>query len=273
MELLISLHAFSDELIKLGFGAKEAASKGRLRVAQSRKGRRPMRVTTMLRKEKDGTLYKKAYKLQGHTEVQGIPVAIENRKGSVRSGKNSDGTEWKTKFKAPYGYIKGTKGADGEEIDAYVGPDKSSTKAYVVHQRKDTGKGYDEDKVMLGFKSEGQAKKTFLQHYDDKKFLGPITAMNVDKLRDRVSKKKEHKKLATVQASSEAGQDHLNQPVPGNQETALDKNRKPGDVPSRDGTDPGHVAYHKREYGVQNVTTLPSLHTEFSSETGPMPRL
>ena len=39
---------------------KSAVSKGRLRVPQSRKGRRPMSVTTYLRKEKDGSLYKAA---------------------------------------------------------------------------------------------------------------------------------------------------------------------------------------------------------------------
>ena len=37
---------------------KEAVSKGRLRVSQSRKGRRPMSVATYLKKEKNGTLYK-----------------------------------------------------------------------------------------------------------------------------------------------------------------------------------------------------------------------
>lgn len=44
--------AFLDELQKV------AASKGRMRVAQSRSGRRPMRVSTMLRKEKEGSLFK-----------------------------------------------------------------------------------------------------------------------------------------------------------------------------------------------------------------------
>lgn len=46
---------FLDELEKI------AISRHRLRVSQSRKGRRPMRVDTLLRKEKDGTLYKTAY--------------------------------------------------------------------------------------------------------------------------------------------------------------------------------------------------------------------
>lgn len=44
--------AFLDELEKI------AVSRQRLSVAQARKGRRPMRVDTLLRKEKDGTLYK-----------------------------------------------------------------------------------------------------------------------------------------------------------------------------------------------------------------------
>jgi hypothetical protein len=45
--------AFFDELEKI------AVSRQLMRVAQSRKGRRPMRVDTMLRKEREGTLYKK----------------------------------------------------------------------------------------------------------------------------------------------------------------------------------------------------------------------
>ena len=45
--------AFLDELEKV------AVSRHLMRVAQSRKGRRPMRVDTLLRKEKEGTLYKR----------------------------------------------------------------------------------------------------------------------------------------------------------------------------------------------------------------------
>ena len=47
-------------------------------------------------------LEKRGYKLQGHTEVQGIPIAIENRAGSVRSGKDADGNEWHTKMAAMF---------------------------------------------------------------------------------------------------------------------------------------------------------------------------
>jgi len=46
------MSAFSEELSKL------AAAKGKMSVSQSRVGRRPMKVDTMLKKEKEGSLYK-----------------------------------------------------------------------------------------------------------------------------------------------------------------------------------------------------------------------
>jgi len=139
------------------------------------------------------------HRLQGHTEVQGIPIAIENRVGSVRKGTDSDGHEWRTKMKAHYGYIKGTHASDGEEVDVYVGPDKTAPKAFVVHQHKDDGTGFDEDKVLLGMKTEEEAKKLYLKHYDDPKFLGPISTITVEKLRELV---KSRKRLPKITESS-----------------------------------------------------------------------
>lgn len=144
------------------------------------------------------------YKLQGKTEVQGIPIAIENRKGSVREGKNDDGSEWKTKYKIPYGYIEGTKGADGDEVDAYVGPNKDSDEAFVVHQKKDDG-SYDEDTVMLGFKSKADAKKAILQHYDDPKYVGSISPVSMARMRQLVASKKKLVKLSTALGTNSKG--------------------------------------------------------------------
>jgi hypothetical protein len=129
--------------------------------------------------------------------VQGLPIAIENRKGSVRKGTDKDGHEWRTKMKHPYGYIVGTKGADGEPVDAYVGPDKDAPKAYVVHQHKPDGTGYDEDKVMLGFKDKTEARKAYLKHYDSDKFLGPISVVTMERLRDLVEAKKKMVKISS----------------------------------------------------------------------------
>jgi hypothetical protein len=143
---------------------------------------------------------KLAFKLQGRTSVQGIPVAIENRKGSVRKGVDKDGHPWRTEMKHPYGYIPGTKGKDGEPVDVYVGPDKAAPNAYVVHQHKADGTGYDEDKVMLAFKSEQKARKAYLAHYDDPKFLGPISTVPVDKLKARVESGKRLEKISGAHA-------------------------------------------------------------------------
>lgn len=47
------------------------------------------------------------YKME-HRNVDGYKVSIENAKGSVRRGKDADGTEWETIMQNDYGYIRGT---------------------------------------------------------------------------------------------------------------------------------------------------------------------
>jgi inorganic pyrophosphatase len=140
--------------------------------------------------------------LQGHLEVQGIPIAIENRKGSVRKGVDSDGKPWRTVMRHPYGYIKGTQGKDGDEVDAYVGPKKDAPHAYVVHQHKADGTGHDEDKVMLGFNDEHAARKGYLKHYNDPKFLGPISKVTIERLKALIASKKKLTKISEVTVSS-----------------------------------------------------------------------
>ena len=105
----------------------------------------------------------------------GLEIAIENPVGSVRIGYG-----WRTEMSNAYGYIRRTEATDGDEVDVYLGPDLEAPMVYVVHQRKagDWDK-YDEDKVMIGFGSEAAAKAAYLRHYDDPRFLGPVTAMPV----------------------------------------------------------------------------------------------
>jgi len=94
--------------------------------------------------------------------------------------------------------MKRSEGADGEEVDAYVGPKKDAEHAYVVHQHKDNGKGYDEDKVMLGFASEEGARKAYLAHYNDKKFLGPISKVTMERLKELAETKKSLVKISML---------------------------------------------------------------------------
>ena len=120
----------------------------------------------------------------------------------MRSGVDKDGKPWRTKMVHPYGYLKGTTGADGEEVDVYVGPKKNAPEAFVVHQHKATGKGYDEDKVMLGFKDEEAARKAYLKHYDDPKFLGRISRVTIERLKALIASKK---KLVKISEPMQAG--------------------------------------------------------------------
>lgn len=147
-----------------------------------------------------GRLIQEGRKLQGKTEFQGIPISIENRKGSVRSGKGPEG-DWKTKMKHPYGYIKGTRGLDGDQLDCFVGPDENVGFAYVVHTKKPPDfKKNDEDKVMLGFSSAKTAKKAFLQHYDDPKFFGSMDTIPMAQFLDKAEEADSRKLVASVRA-------------------------------------------------------------------------
>jgi len=106
----------------------------------------------------------------------GLTISIENEPGSIRKGNG-----WKTKMLFAYGYINSTEGSDGDQVDVYIGPDENADTVYVVHQRKyGDWAHYDEDKCMLNFASEDDARAAYLKHYDDPRFLGPITAIPVD---------------------------------------------------------------------------------------------
>src|ERR1700743_1639620 len=107
-------------------------------------------------------------RLHYKTTFQDLPISIENRVGSVRSGVDkATGEEWRTKMKVPYGYIRGTEGVDGDHLDVFVGGVEHASFAYVIHCNTPDGKEFDEDKGMLGFKTAEAAKNCFLQHYDD----------------------------------------------------------------------------------------------------------
>lgn len=132
------------------------------------------------------------------TEFQGLHVCIENRRGSVREGKDDGGKAWQTVFKHPYGFFRGTKGVDGDGVDCFIGPDPKAKFAYVIHTRRPPEfTRYDEDKVMCGFKSASQAKQAYLDHYNNPKFFGGMTTIPMSKLKAKLAAtKKNPQKLA-----------------------------------------------------------------------------
>lgn len=105
-------------------------------------------------------------KLEDRYRSHGLPISIETSKGSKRSGVDVDGHEWSVKMTTDYGYIRGTEGGDGEHLDCFIGPNPESTHVYVVRQiHPNTGK-FDEDKVLLGYKSKWQAWQAYKSNYD-----------------------------------------------------------------------------------------------------------
>lgn len=130
----------------------------------------------------------KSHKLQGKLEFQGLPISIENKAGSSRHWYDPHADEHgTTKMKYPYGYVRGTLGVDGDEVDVFVGPDESSTKVFVVTQMKAPDfEDVDEQKVMLGFSSASSAKEAYLEHYTDSKFFGSMKELSVEQFKEKL---------------------------------------------------------------------------------------
>ena len=126
--------------------------------------------------QKEAGNYKK-----GHIKLQGLDIALENPKGSTRSGTDQDGKAWQSTMAHDYGYIKRTLGADGDHVDVFIGDKPDSEMVYVVDQvDPKTGK-FDEHKVMMGFADEQAARAGYLGNYEAGwKGLGAIKAMPVE---------------------------------------------------------------------------------------------
>lgn len=122
-----------------------------------------------------------------HVRLHGMEIAIENPKGSVRSGRDKGGKEWHVGMPAHYGYIKGTVGADKEHMDVYVGDKPHSGRVYVVNQVHDHNGHFDEHKVILGHSNKTDAIDMYKKAFSDGKGsmrIGSVKAMSVQELKD-----------------------------------------------------------------------------------------
>lgn len=129
--------------------------------------------------QKEAGNYKK-----GHLKLHGFDIALENPKGSTRSGIAPDGKAWQSTMAHDYGYIKRTEGADGDHIDVFIGDQPDSDAVYVVDQvDPKTGK-FDEHKVMMGFADEAAARAGYLANYEDGwRGLGAIKTMPMEEFK------------------------------------------------------------------------------------------
>jgi hypothetical protein len=117
---------------------------------------------------------------KGHVELDGFDITIETPKGGVRSGVDANGKEWSIEMQHDYGYIRGTKGKDGDHIDIFLSESPEEGTVFVVDQVKEDG-SFDEHKVMYGFSDLEDAKAAYLSNYSDGwKGLGNITEVSKD---------------------------------------------------------------------------------------------
>lgn len=108
----------------------------------------------------------------------GLPISIEQEAGSVREGTDPQGRPWRTVMVYPYGYIRGSKGYDGDHVDVFLGPDEAARYVYVVHQVDPATGKFDEDKCFVGFATETAALAAYHTHYDrPNDFYGGHTAV------------------------------------------------------------------------------------------------
>lgn len=157
----------------------------------------------------DPKYYDKLEKIEKHAndpvketvKIHDIPVAIEWRKGETRKYFNHDplkrksmGTvDYDQKMKADYGYIKGVIDADGEELDVYLGPNRESEKIFVLEKKRATDGSFDEHKIMLGYDSRDEARRSYLQH-QGKDELGTIRELTVPSFKAQFLRKNKFKK-------------------------------------------------------------------------------
>jgi hypothetical protein len=118
---------------------------------------------------------RKARKLHGKRRWRGLDISIENAAGTERTWHNPDtGESGGSYLPNAYGYIRGTIGADGDHVDVICGPHMdSAVNVYLVRQRKAPDfQAYDEDKVLLGFGSDEEARSAYFRQYDDPRYIG-----------------------------------------------------------------------------------------------------
>ena len=118
-----------------------------------------------------------------YSTYHGYAVAIENPKGSYRSGTDRNGTRWRTQLTSDYGRIletkkgKSSEGADGDQIDVFLGPlpETESPNIFVINQvTQDDPSEFDEHKVIMGVSSIDEARDMYLSNYAKEWVCGSI---------------------------------------------------------------------------------------------------
>ena len=176
---------------------------------QKRKAEEEKVNTSPTEKQKEAGNYKK-----GHIKVDGLDVTIEQPKGSIRSGKDANGKEWRTEMQNTYGYIRGTESVDGDHIDIFLSDNPAEGNVFVVDQVKSDG-SFDEHKVMYGFPDVESARQAYLSNYEEGwQGMGNITEVSreefkkwIDSSRRKTKPFAEYKRVQPIERKKQGLED------------------------------------------------------------------
>jgi hypothetical protein len=99
-----------------------------------------------------------------HARWAGLDVSFEAPAGGTRRGINRETKEaWEgTVGPAPYGYIRGVKAKDGQQLDLFMGNNPQSGRVFVLDENDKTTGQYRQAKVMGGFDTPQDAMAAYL---------------------------------------------------------------------------------------------------------------
>lgn len=108
--------------------------------------------------------------------VHGLTIVIDRPAGFVQTREDPSGAVlWTRTYSTPYGYLPGTAGGDGDELDVFVSSDTASTDAWWFTIVTDEGV-FDEYKVVLCAADEAAACAIIAAHIPAR-FVAPGCAV------------------------------------------------------------------------------------------------
>lgn len=137
---------------------------------------------------------------KGHIIIGGLDISIENPAGTRRN------PEWPP-LEHAYGYVRGSKGADGDHVDVFLGDQATDTSrpVYVIDQVNED-RSFDEHKVVMGFTTAKDAKAAYLANYEDGwNGFGGMRKMSFEEFKGWVADPKRTRKPASATVAPKAG--------------------------------------------------------------------
>lgn len=152
---------------------------------------------------------------KGHVRFQGLPISIETPKGGTRRGYGPDGElAWEVPdMPVAYGYIRGSKGADGEQIDVFIGGSVDSDKVFLIDQVDADTSAFDEHKAVLGADTATEAADLYAGSFSDGKGLARIGGISEMSMAEFKAWAKGGEQTAPVSSSVSTAPDFSGQAV------------------------------------------------------------